>query len=105
MWAEAARDIEAGRYRQIRLASPRDDEVGALIRSFARMADGVEKHESEVRRIAYTASLTGLPNRLELREILALKLFAPGLAAQSLVFVFIAPDRFNIDVTWGVEKG
>src|SRR3546814_15843231 len=33
MLAEAARDIEAGRYRQVRFASPRDAEAGALIRS------------------------------------------------------------------------
>lgn len=106
MLADAARDIEAGRYRQIRLASPRDDEVGALIRSFARMADGVEKHEREVRRIAYTDSLTGLPNRLALREMLDLKLFAHGVSGPSLVLLFIDLDDFKrVNDTMGHEAG
>lgn len=106
MLADAARDIEAGRYQQIRLASPRDDEIGALIRSFARMADGVEKHEREVRRIAYTDSLTGLPNRLALREMLDLKLFAHGVAGPSLVLMFIDLDDFKrVNDTMGHEAG
>ncbi len=106
MLADAARDIEAGRYRQIQLASPRNDEMGELIRSFARMADGVEKHEREVRRIAYTDSLTGLPNRLALREILDVKLQGQGAGGFALVLMFIDLDDFKrVNDTMGHEAG
>lgn len=104
--ADAARNIEAGRYQQVHLASARSDEMGELIRSFARMADGVEKHEREVRRIAYTDSLTGLPNRLALREMLDTKIVDHADGALALVLMFIDLDDFKrVNDTMGHEAG
>lgn len=104
--ADAARNIEAGRYRQISLESGRRDEMGELIRAFARMSDSVEKHEREVRRMAYTDALTGLPNRLALRELLDLKLIHQHAAGQGLALLFIDLDDFKrVNDTLGHEAG
>jgi len=106
MLAEAARHVEAGRYRQISLESGRRDEMGELIRAFARMSDSVEKHEREVRRMAYTDALTGLPNRLALRELLDLKLIHQQAAGRGLALLFIDVDDFKrVNDTLGHEAG
>lgn len=106
MLADAARNIEAGRYRQMSLESGRRDEMGELIRAFARMSDSVEKHEREVRRMAYTDALTGLPNRLALRELLDLKLIHQQSDGRGLALLFIDLDDFKrVNDTLGHEAG
>lgn len=106
MLAEAARHVEAGRYRQIALESGRRDEMGALIRAFSRMSDSVERHERDVRRMAYTDALTGLPNRLALRELLDLKLIHQHADGQGLALLFIDLDDFKrVNDTLGHEAG
>lgn len=104
--AEAARDVEAGRYRHLQLSSQRNDEIGDLIRSFALMIEGVERHEREVRRIAYTDNLTGLPNRLALRELLELKLGQQRDSGNGVAVLFIDLDDFKqVNDTLGHEAG
>ncbi len=72
--AVAARRIEAG--DQTPLAENTRDEVGELVRGFARMRDAIARHDREVRRMAYTDALTGLTNRLAFREALDHRLMA-----------------------------
>ncbi len=92
--ADAARQIEAGNYA-VELPSGRHDELGELQGAFARMSRAVALHEAEIRRIAYTDALTGLPNRLALRERLERRLFDVRSAGRELALVFIDLDDFK----------
>ncbi|KAG1462269.1 hypothetical protein G6F57_013981 [Rhizopus arrhizus] len=74
--AAAARRIEAGDYQTPLAENTRDDEVGELVRGFARMRDAIARHDREVRHMAYTDALTGLTNRLAFREALDHRLMA-----------------------------
>ena len=74
--AAAARRIEAGDYQAPLAENTRNDEVGELVRGFARMRDSIARHDREVRRMAYTDALTGLTNRLAFREALDHRLMA-----------------------------
>jgi len=55
----------------------RRDEIGTFARSFDRMRLDVAKQQSEIKRLAYTDRLTGLPNRVRLREELVNALSTP----------------------------
>ena len=69
--ATAARDIEAGQYRDHNLDSGRLDEIGELQRVFERMSQRVAETHRSVARKAYQDKLTGLPNRRAFDEALA----------------------------------
>lgn len=69
--ATAARDIEAGQYREQNLDSGRLDEIGELERVFERMSQRVAETHRSVARKAYQDKLTGLPNRRAFDEALA----------------------------------
>lgn len=104
--AEVARNVEAGRLRNLQLSSRRNDEIGDLIRSFALMIEGIERHEREVRRVAYTDCLTGLPNRLALRELLERKLSQQRDGGNGVAVLFVDLDEFKqVNDTLGHEAG
>jgi diguanylate cyclase (GGDEF)-like protein len=103
--AEAAQQIEAGNYA-VALRSNRRDELGDLQRAFARMGDAVARHDQEIRRIAYTDSLTGLPNRLSLREVLGRRLQDARARGQQVALIFVDIDDFKrINDTLGHDAG
>ncbi len=103
--ADAARQVESGNY-QISLPSNRGDELGELQRGFVRMADSIARHDDEVRRLAYSDHLTGLPNRLAFRERLDMRLIAAQAEGTSLALVFIDLDDFKrINDTLGHDAG
>jgi diguanylate cyclase (GGDEF)-like protein len=103
--ADAARQIESGDYN-IQLPSHRGDELGELQRGFVRMTAGIAKHEEEVRRLAYSDHLTGLPNRLAFRERLDLRLIAAQAEGASLALVCIDLDDFKrVNDTLGHDAG
>jgi diguanylate cyclase (GGDEF)-like protein len=103
--AEAAQQIEAGEY-QLSLRSDRGDELGDLQRAFMRMGAAVARHDQEIRRIAYTDSLTGLPNRLALREALQRRLQDAQASGQQVALIFVDLDDFKrINDTLGHDAG
>lgn len=104
--AEAAGAVEAGRYAEARALPVRDDEIGDLTRVFVRMADSVERHERDIRRIAYTDPLTGLGNRLALSESLESRLLTLQASSGELALLFIDLDDIKrVNDTLGHHVG
>jgi diguanylate cyclase (GGDEF)-like protein len=104
--AEAASRIEQGRYDDVRLESRREDEVGELVRAFARMSDSVDRHDRDIRRMAYTDPLTGLSNRLAFREMLDERLRTLQASSGELALLFVDLDDFKrVNDTLGHEAG
>jgi len=104
--ALAARRIEAGDYQVPLQQNNRDDEVGDLVRAFARMRDAIARHDREVRHMAYTDALTGLTNRLAFREALDHRLMAARASGQRLALLFADMDDFKrVNDTLGHEAG
>ncbi len=100
-----ARAIEAGRYDVDIRTSSRADEVGELQRALARMAASVNKHDREIRQIAFTDPLTGLPNRRDFHDRLGRRLQTQG-EHQPLAVLFIDLDDFKrVNDTLGHEIG
>lgn len=104
--ARAAHDIEVGNYNGERMASERQDEVGELVRAFGTMSDSIARHDRDVRRMAYTDSLTGLTNRLAFRESLDHRLMMLRGAGRQLALLFADIDDFKrVNDTLGHEAG
>ena len=104
--SDAARAIEAGDFSIALPVNGRKDEVGTLVRAFARMADSVERHDRDMRRMAYTDSLTGLANRLAFRETLDHRLMQLRGVGRQLALLFADIDDFKrVNDTLGHDVG
>ncbi len=102
----ATDQMEQGRYSDVNLTSNRHDEIGGLTRAFSRMSAGVARHDREIRRMAYTDSLTGLANRLAFREMLEERLLTMQANSGELALLFIDLDDFKrVNDTLGHEEG
>ncbi|QDH69481.1 EAL domain-containing protein [Lysobacter alkalisoli] len=104
--ADAARQIEAGRFGVHPPTSRRRDEVGELIRAFSRMSESLARHDREIRRMAYTDALTGLANRLAFREALDERLLRIRGGGRQLALLFADIDDFKrVNDTLGHDAG
>lgn len=102
----ATDQMEQGRYADVNLSSNRGDEIGGLTRAFARMSSGVARHDREIRRMAYTDSLTGLANRVAFREALEDRLLTLKAHSGELALLSIDLDDFKrVNDTLGHEEG
>lgn len=106
MLGMAAKQIEAGDFASRIPETNRTDEVGDLVRAFDRMRAGVARHDRDIRRVAYSDSLTGLANRLAFRESLDRRLRELQGAGRQLALLFTDIDDFKqINDTLGHEAG
>ena len=104
--ADSARSIEAGNYDIAPPDSDRSDEVGDLTRAFGRMSRSVARHDRDIRRMAYTDALTGLPNRLAFREALDHRMLQLQGMGESLALLFADIDDFKrVNDTLGHDAG
>ncbi len=104
--ADAAREIEAGNYDARIPSSKNKDELGDLMRAFARMGNGIARHDRDIRRMAYTDALTGLANRLAFRESLDQRLLQLRGTGQPLALLFADIDDFKrVNDTLGHDIG
>ena len=104
--SEAAREIEAGNYAAAMPAGAYHDEVGTLIGAFSRMAESIVRHDRDMRRMAYTDSLTGLANRLAFRETLDHRLMQLRGVGRPLALLFADIDDFKrVNDTLGHDVG
>ncbi len=104
--ADATHRLAEGRYHEVELKSRRSDELGVLIRAFDSMAQSLQQHDREIRRIAYQDALTGLPNRLMFRELLEQAIDTQAQARRALGLLFIDLDDFKrINDTLGHDVG
>lgn len=104
--SDAAREIEAGNFTTALPVNARRDEVGILVRAFARMADSIVRHDRDMRRMAYTDSLTGLANRLAFRETLDHRLMQLRGVGRQLALLFADIDDFKrVNDTLGHDVG
>jgi diguanylate cyclase (GGDEF)-like protein len=103
--AAHARALEEGRFQQ-RLDTERGDEIGDLMRSMGALGASLAAHDRDVRRLAYVDSLTGLANRLMLRESLARAMMVGRSSGTGLALLFIDLDDFKrINDTLGHDAG
>ena len=103
--ADHAREIEQGRF-SIVLDRRRLDEIGDLQQAFARMSRSLGDYDRQIRALAYRDALTGLGNRLALRESLPVVLERTRAKSSRAALLFIDLDDFKrINDTLGHESG
>jgi diguanylate cyclase (GGDEF)-like protein len=104
--ARAAQRIEHGDYAVKPRGTTRRDELGELLHAFGRMSESIERHDREVRHMAFTDALTGLSNRLAFRQLLDLRLEAAPASGSQLALLFADVDDFKrVNDTMGHEAG
>jgi diguanylate cyclase (GGDEF)-like protein len=70
------------------------------------MSESVARHDRDIRRMAYTDSLTGLANRLSFRETLDERLLTLQASSGELALLFVDLDDFKrVNDTLGHESG
>ncbi len=100
--ALAMRKGNLGRRTGIR----RGDELGQLARAFDDMADSLQRHVQEVRRLAVTDELTGLSNHRRFKDELEREVERAGRFGTPLCLVFIDIDHFKrVNDTHGHSVG
>ncbi len=103
--AAHAGELEEGRF-DAKIEDQRSDEIGDLQRAFTRMSSSLGDHHRQIRALAYTDSLTGLGNRLALRESLPAILESARTGSMRAALLFIDLDDFKrINDTLGHESG
>jgi diguanylate cyclase (GGDEF)-like protein len=96
--------LGSGDYSQALEGTTRSDEIGELARAFDHMRVNIAAQEAEMRHLAFTDPLTGMPNRARFREAVreaiaaAERTLTPGAGAGAgagVAVVMLDLDRFK----------
>jgi len=103
--ADHAREIEQGRFK-INIDARRTDEIGDLQKAFSRMSNSLGDYDRQIRALAYRDALTGLGNRLALRDSLPRVLEQVREESSRAALLFVDLDDFKrVNDTLGHESG
>ena len=91
----ASERLGRGDYADPMQGTERRDEIGELARAYDHMRLNIAANETEMRRLAYTDRLTGLPNRACFREMVHGAIGLPGPVTRSVAVVMLDLDRFK----------
>jgi diguanylate cyclase (GGDEF)-like protein len=70
--AKASDQLSAGDYSMALPALRHRDEIGDLSRAFNHMRESIQSQQDEIRALAFWDRLTGLPNRIQFRDLVTL---------------------------------
>jgi diguanylate cyclase (GGDEF)-like protein len=73
----------------------REDEIGELAKAFEHMRVNIAEHEQEIRLLAYWDRLTGLPNRVQFRDVVLAAIARSNPAQHNLAVIMLDLDRFK----------
>lgn len=90
----------------IQVAVQSEDEIGELSRSFNNMSLALNESNEKIRNLAFSDSLTGLPNRLMFAKNLRREIETARRSKGNLALLFIDLDNFkHINDTLGHQAG
>ncbi len=99
----AALRVAKGEYVHVKVTTT--DELGTLAASFNRMVDDIGERERQITHMALHDSLTGLANRVLLRQHLADTLARPVAGRQQALFCLDLDQFKNVNDTLGHPTG
>jgi diguanylate cyclase (GGDEF)-like protein len=86
--------IQDGNY-DVPIKPERMDEIGAVAAGMDHMRIGIREHEQKILTLAYTDSLTGLPNRTRFNETLEREIGAARSSGTSFCLIALRLERFR----------
>ena len=102
----ASETLGRGEYSVPMKGTERADEIGDLARAFDHMRTNIAANETEMRQLAYTDRLTGLPNRARFRDAVHAAIGLSATPGRSVAVIILDLNRFkNVNDVLGYAVG
>jgi diguanylate cyclase (GGDEF)-like protein len=102
----ASERLGKGEYEAPMKGMGRLDEIGDLARAFDHMRVSIAANESEMRQLAYTDRLTGMPNRARFRDAVRDAIGQSAAPGRSVAVIILDLNRFkNVNDVLGYAVG
>ncbi|WP_208999542.1 putative bifunctional diguanylate cyclase/phosphodiesterase [Pannonibacter phragmitetus] len=100
-----AHQVSAGEF-DVKFPVERTDEIGVLARAYRDMVSEISSNMEQINKLAFTDSVTGLPNREAFRQHFARYMRQADGSPRPLTVMFIDLDRFKrINDSYGHDCG